>query len=160
MTLKCSTAVVALLTCVFSHSMGLAHDGPPVSRVVGIEGEVHLKRANTGDISGEWIVATVGEQLYPDDQLKTGEGSSATLQHQDGKQVTIPSQIIVHAAWPPDSPYRQWQKLGDDIGVLLSQGDGLMRGRLYVRIDDEWTAVILEDPEDRLPEILPLKKQL
>jgi hypothetical protein len=58
--------------------------------VKSVRGTVEMRRG----VSEEWKAVKAGDQLKPEDTMRTGKQSSATIQL-DGKQVTIPAQTMV-----------------------------------------------------------------
>lgn len=58
--------------------------------VKSVKGTVEVRRG----VSEEWKAVKAGEQLKPEDTMRTGKQSSATIQF-DGKQVTIPALTMV-----------------------------------------------------------------
>lgn len=58
--------------------------------VKSVKGTVEVRRG----VSEEWKAIKAGDQLKPEDTMRTGKQSSATIQL-DGKQLTIPAQTMV-----------------------------------------------------------------
>ena len=155
-----TTAGLAILIVLLAQSSGFADDGPAVGHIVEVEGDVRVKRSSVPDGADlAWINATFGMPVYTGDFIKTGYGGQATVEYGNRTRTTImPGALFtIRSVSPHIGDNRQWRQLTEDLGVMLSTSDrGVTRGRLYVLIDDKWTAVALDSPEEFLPSVVPL----
>jgi hypothetical protein len=158
-TSRYATASMAVLILFLSLPSVLASDKTAAGLFIGVEGEVRLRRAGSPEATElGWIDVTFGMPVYPGDSIKTGKDGRAMVKMED-RLLGINPGSLFHV--PDSSPVadhdQHWKQLTDDLGVMLwTDVRGVTRGRLYVRIDDKWTAVALESPEEFLPDVLPL----
>ena len=159
MTSHYTTASVAVLILFLLPTSILANNTRAAGLFVDVEGEVRVLRATSPEVTEVgWIDASFGMPVYPGDSIKTGKDGWATVKMED-RLLGLKSGVLFRI--PDSSPVadhdQHWKQLTDDLGVMLSTDQrGATRGRLYVRIDDKWTAVALESPEEFLPDVLPL----
>jgi hypothetical protein len=160
MTSRYSTAGLAVLFLLLSQPAGFADSGPSVGYILEVKGQAQIKRSESPWAAGlDWSDATVDMPVYPGDLIKTGRDGSVKVVMRDGALLSITPGALVPFPWPDADDDRHWKRLAEDLWVLLSTDDlGVTRGRLYVRIDDKWTAVALESPEEFLPDVLPLDR--
>ena len=155
-----TTAGLVVLIVLLSQSSGFADDGPPVGHIVEVQGDVRVMRSSVPDGADlAWITASFGMPVYTGDRIKTAHDGQATVEYGNrGSTNIMPGSIFtIRSTSPHIDDNRQWRQLTEDLGVMLSTSDrGVTRGRLYVLIDDKWTAVALESPEEFLPNVVPL----
>ena len=155
-----TTAGLAILIVLLSQSSGFANDGPAVGHIVELEGDVRVMRSSIPDGADlAWINATFGMPVYTGDRIKTGYDGQVTVEYGNRARTNLMrgSMITIRSFSPHINDNRQWRQLTEDLGVMLSTSDrGVTRGRLYVLIDDKWTAVALDSPEEFLPSVVPL----
>ena len=60
-------------------------------KVTALKGDVQIRHG----ASETWQQVSVGDILKPDDSMKSGKLSSATVMLDDGKKLTVPEQVIV-----------------------------------------------------------------
>jgi hypothetical protein len=151
---------LSLLILLLSQSPGFADDGPAAGHIVEVEGDVRVLRSNLPDGTRlDWINVTFGMPVYTGDRIKTANDGHLVVEYGNrGLTHIMPGSIFtIRSSSPHIDDNRHWRQLTEDLGVMLSTSDsGVTRGRLYVLIDDKWTAVALESPEEFLPDVLPL----
>lgn len=157
---RLTTAGLAIVIVLLSQSSGFANDGPAVGHIVELEGDVRVMRSSVPDGADlDWITATVGMPVHTGDRIKTAHDGHVTVEYGNRTRTIIKpgSLFTIRSSSPQIDDNRHWRQLTEDLGVMLSTSDrGVTRGRLYVLIDDKWTAVALDSPEEFLPSVVPL----
>ena len=160
MATRVGTIGLAVLISILAPTSGFAGDGPAAGHIVDVAGEVLVKRAGLpGVTNDDWIDATFGMPVYTGDLIRTGDDGFVTIEMEDRSRTIIRPRASFTLRVPTSAVEnnRHWKPLTDELGVMLSTDErGTVRGRLYVRIGKQWTAVALESPEEFLPDVLPL----